>query len=68
MEAAETIKPIVDAIRYCHNMGIIHRDLKVSKSWLQHMLLIMHFTIKYYKFRTSQSHALFAYSAEVYST
>ncbi|CDW88495.1 protein kinase domain containing protein [Stylonychia lemnae] len=28
MEAAETIKPIVDAIRYCHNMGIIHRDLK----------------------------------------
>lgn len=29
MEAAETIKPIVDAIRYCHNMGIIHRDLKV---------------------------------------
>jgi len=31
MEAAETIKPIVDAIRYCHNMGIIHRDLKVSK-------------------------------------
>jgi len=27
-EAAETIKPIVDAIRYCHSMDIIHRDLK----------------------------------------
>jgi calcium/calmodulin-dependent protein kinase I len=27
-EAAETLKPIVDAIRYCHADGIIHRDLK----------------------------------------
>ena len=27
-EAADTIRPIVDAIRYCHGMGIIHRDLK----------------------------------------
>lgn len=27
-EAAETFRPIVDAIRYCHEMGIIHRDLK----------------------------------------
>jgi len=27
-EAADTIRPIVDAIRYCHEMGFIHRDLK----------------------------------------
>jgi calcium/calmodulin-dependent protein kinase I len=27
-EAADTIRPIVDAIRYCHLMGIAHRDLK----------------------------------------
>ena len=28
LEAAETIRPLVDAIRYCHSMGILHRDLK----------------------------------------
>jgi len=27
-EAAETVRPLVDAIRYCHSLGIIHRDLK----------------------------------------
>jgi calcium/calmodulin-dependent protein kinase I len=27
-EAADTIRPIVDAVRYCHMLGIIHRDLK----------------------------------------
>jgi len=30
MEAAETIRPLVDSVRYCHSMGIIHRDLKVK--------------------------------------
>jgi len=27
-EAADTLRPIIDAIRYCHLMGIAHRDLK----------------------------------------
>ena len=27
-EAADLIRPIVDAIRYCHSMGVVHRDLK----------------------------------------
>jgi calcium/calmodulin-dependent protein kinase I len=28
VQAAETVKPLVDAIRYCHESDIIHRDLK----------------------------------------
>jgi len=29
-EACEIIKPIADAVSYCHKMGIAHRDLKVT--------------------------------------
>lgn len=30
-EASETIRPIVDCIKYCHDIGLIHRDLKVNQ-------------------------------------
>lgn len=29
-EACEVFKPIVDSIKYCHELGIAHRDLKVK--------------------------------------
>ena len=33
-EAADTIRPVVDAIRYCHSMGVAHRDLKALYKYL----------------------------------
>lgn len=27
-EVAQSLKPVIDALRYCHNIGIAHRDLK----------------------------------------
>jgi serine/threonine protein kinase len=27
--AADSFRPIVDAVRYCHKLSIVHRDLKV---------------------------------------
>jgi len=27
-EAADTVRPIIDAMLYCHNLNIIHRDIK----------------------------------------
>jgi calcium/calmodulin-dependent protein kinase I len=29
-QAAAIIRPVIDAIRYCHEMGICHRDLKLE--------------------------------------
>ncbi len=29
-EAADVIRPVVDSVKYCHSMGIAHRDLKVG--------------------------------------
>ena len=28
-EASDVLRPVVDSIKYCHSLGIVHRDLKV---------------------------------------
>lgn len=28
-QAADAFRPLVDAVRYCHSLGVCHRDLKV---------------------------------------
>ena len=33
-EAKELIMPIVDAIKYCHSLGIVHRDIKPANVML----------------------------------
>lgn len=33
-EASDTVRPIIDAIKYCHSLGIVHRDLKVSSPFM----------------------------------
>lgn len=38
-EASDTIKPVVDAIRYCHSLDIIHRDLKVYLHYIVNIFL-----------------------------
>lgn len=58
-EAADTIRPIVDGIKYCHALGIIHRDIKVLSKIkislrISCMLRMIHYRLS--KYRTLDLH------------
>ena len=36
VDAASLIRVIVGVVAHCHNMGVIHRDLKVGRALPQH--------------------------------
>lgn len=40
-QVREYMKSIVDAVRYCHELGIVHRDIKVIPSHMQPENLLM---------------------------
>ena len=43
-EACDVMRPIVDSIKYCHGIGIAHRDLKVS--WLCDSMIAGEFALR----------------------
>jgi len=38
VDAASMIRIIVGVVAHCHNMGVIHRDLKVGQFWSHRQL------------------------------
>lgn len=50
-QASDSFRPIVDAVRYCHSLGICHRDLKVINIKLNLNLNFLEFYLYFQKFR-----------------
>ena len=44
-KAANLLLPVVDALNFCHEIGICHRDLKVSVSPMNGVFLYRFLTI-----------------------